>query len=165
MDCLRFALTKDSDRIRDASLSRLGGLRALDREHVPSLLAVGQSLEESTCGGIPPECGRKVGGHRYLTRFGVEFEIDIHDIAPSDAGPLAYLRAYAHHELSAHGGDAAPVRVPVEGHADLRPFAGGKALHELRRDLDARGRLAGLQDLGAEHHLRHRWRGPPRHLC
>src|SRR2546426_6275064 len=109
MDWLRLALTKNSDRIRDASLSRLVGLRSLDREHVPSLLAVGQPLEGLTCGGIPPECGRKIGGQGHLTGFGVEFEIDIHDIAPSDPGPLAYLRAYAHHELPAHGGDAAPI--------------------------------------------------------
>src|SRR2546428_3258713 len=144
MDWLRLALAKDSDRIREASLSRFGGLRSLDRQHVPSLLAVGQSLEESTCGGIPPECGRQVGRHRHLTGFGVELEVDIDDIAPNDAGPLADLCAYAHHELPAHGGDAAPVRVPVEGHADLRPFAGGEALYYRCRDLDAGGRLAGL---------------------
>src|SRR2546428_4217773 len=156
MDWLRLALAKDSDRIREASLSRFGGLRSLDRQHVPSLLAVGQPLEGSTCGGIPPECGRKVGWHRYLTGFGVELEVDIDDIAPSDAGPVADLRAHAHHELPAHGGDAAPIRVPVEGHADLRPFAGGEALHDLCGDLDARGRLAGLQELDSEPHRRHR---------
>src|SRR5438093_12451479 len=140
---LRLPLVKDSNRIRDASLPRLGGLRSLDREHVPSFLAVGQPLEDSLCTGISPECGREVGRHGYLARFRVEFNLDIHLVATGDACVYPGFRTHPDHELPAHGGDAAPVRVVVDCHADLRALAGTKAFHDVRGYLDARGCLAG----------------------
>ena len=81
------------DRRGDTSLPRLGRLGVVDAQHEPTLLTVGEAVEEALGIGLGGQCGSEVVGHSHLARRRVELQLDVDLVARRDAGRLAVLGA------------------------------------------------------------------------
>src|SRR5690606_24707110 len=74
-----------------------------------------------------------------LARRGVQLDVYVQLIATRDSGLRAVVGAQADHELAAHGGDRAAVRVTVQRDGHRRALPSAKGLHDFRRNIDASG--------------------------
>src|SRR5690349_1612831 len=84
--CLCASLVELRHELLDAALTRVGGLRIVDREREAPLVAVRQALEEALRLGVAIEGRREVGWHLDLAWLGVELEIDIENVARLHTG-------------------------------------------------------------------------------
>src|SRR4029453_2065629 len=91
------ALLQEVDRPGDPALPRLLRLGALDLQHVPGLVAVGQAVEGAPGRRLGVQRGGQVGRHAYLPRGGVELDVHVHLLAASDTRAGAMLRAHPDH--------------------------------------------------------------------
>src|SRR5690606_1148267 len=107
----RPTLAEHADRLVDAALPCLGGLGALDLEHMPPLLAVRQALEEALGIDVAVEGLREVSRHLHLARLGVQLELHVHLVARRQAGGLAVLGTDREHEHAAHARHRAAIGV------------------------------------------------------
>ena len=145
------ALVQRGDRLRDPSLT-VSSSGSLDRGHVPSLLLLDNASNVFFAFASFLSAAAKSFGTLDHAGRRVELDVDVDHVAAGDLGPGAVLGADSDHEPAAHRGDRVPVREPVDGDADRRPFPGAEALDHGGRDLEAGRRLACLLERGAEPH-------------
>src|SRR6266436_4219032 len=116
-------LAEFADSFGDTSKPCFGCFGSLDGEHNPLLGASGQSIEELRGRRITVESVLEVGGHRHLTRFGVQLDIDLYFIASLDTSTDAVLCADGEQELPTHRCHRAAVGMTVDCDADWWPLA------------------------------------------
>ena len=117
------SLAEFADSFGDTSKPCFGCFGSLYGEHNPLLGASGQSIEELRGRRITVEGVLEVGRHRQLTRFGVQFDIDLYLIACLDTSPLAVLCTDGEQELPTHRCHRAAVGMTVDCDADWWPLA------------------------------------------
>jgi len=83
-------------------LSGRWGLGFLDRDDVPSLVAVGQRIEGLLRSRFTVERFGEIGRHSDLSRLGVEFDIYVHLVSGRNTRACTVLRADRQHELAAY---------------------------------------------------------------
>src|SRR6478609_11798230 len=88
---LALALVKQADRLDDPSFPGLRRLRAVDRQHMTELVAIGQPVEKRPGGGIRVQCGSEIVGYRDLAWLLIQLQIDIDLIAGRDPSACAML--------------------------------------------------------------------------
>src|SRR5690606_14323987 len=139
-------LLEGRDRLGYAALTSLVRLRAFHLKHVPRLVRVRQLVERRPGGRFGVQRRGEVLRYLDLARRGVQLDVYVQLIATRDSGLRAVVGAQADHELAAHGGDRAAVRVTVQRDGHRRALPSAKGLHDFRRNLDASGVPGSLHD-------------------